>query len=129
MRAGRPPLLCSFERPSCSRFRFEQPAPHVEERPTDEYGSPEQDERLLGERVGRTVASLSMPRRWRRQRAGGVAWVTASRHPRDDHWPARCGAPRTRLERHLQAVWERAERGALAGDRRGPWPDASRPAL
>ncbi len=44
MRAGRPPLLCSFERPSCSRFRFEQLAPHVEERPTDEHGSPEQDE-------------------------------------------------------------------------------------
>src|SRR5437870_12413094 len=40
----RPPLLCGFERPSCSRFRFEQPAPHVEERPTDEHGSPEQDE-------------------------------------------------------------------------------------
>src|SRR5947199_8937525 len=43
-RTGRPPLLCSFERPSCSRFRFEQLAPHVEERPTDEHGSPEQDE-------------------------------------------------------------------------------------
>src|SRR6266481_3106027 len=40
----RPPLLCSFERLSCSRFRFEQLAPHVEERPTDEHGSPEQDE-------------------------------------------------------------------------------------
>src|SRR5438034_5481342 len=40
----RPPLLCGFERPSCSRFRFEQPAPHVEERPTDEHGSHEQDE-------------------------------------------------------------------------------------
>src|SRR5213083_553902 len=39
----RPPLLCGFERPSCSRFRFEQLAPHVEERPTDEHGSPEQD--------------------------------------------------------------------------------------
>ena len=42
--AGRPPLLCSFERLSCSRFRFEQLAPYVEERPTDEHGSPEQDE-------------------------------------------------------------------------------------
>src|SRR2546422_4619263 len=41
---GRPPLLCSSERLSCSRFRFEQLAPHVEERPTDEHGSPEQDE-------------------------------------------------------------------------------------
>src|SRR5439155_20897259 len=43
-RPGRPPLLCSFERLSCSRFRFEQLAPYVEERPTDEHGSPEQDE-------------------------------------------------------------------------------------
>src|SRR5205809_8092652 len=41
---GRPPLLCGFERPSCSRFRFEQLSPHIEERPTDEHGSPEQDE-------------------------------------------------------------------------------------
>src|SRR5438874_7337945 len=40
---GRPPLLCGFERPSCSRFRFEQLAPRVEERPTDEHSSPEQD--------------------------------------------------------------------------------------
>ena len=38
-----PPLLCGFEGLSCSRFRFEQLAPHVEERPTDEHGSPEQD--------------------------------------------------------------------------------------
>src|SRR5437667_4132616 len=43
-RPGRPPLLCSFERLSCSRFRFEQLAPYVEERPTDEHGGPEQDE-------------------------------------------------------------------------------------
>src|SRR2546422_5074455 len=42
--AGTAPLLCSFERLSCSRFRFEQLAPYVEERPTDEHGSPEQDE-------------------------------------------------------------------------------------
>jgi len=28
----------------CSRFRFEQLAPYVEERPTDEHDSPEQDE-------------------------------------------------------------------------------------
>src|SRR5438876_12451783 len=42
-RAG-PPLLRSFERPLCSRFRFEQLAPYVEERPTDEHDSPEQDE-------------------------------------------------------------------------------------
>src|SRR5216117_1813640 len=41
---GRPPLLCSSARLVCSRFRFEQLAPHVEERPTDEHGSPEQDE-------------------------------------------------------------------------------------
>src|SRR2546426_9431964 len=40
---GRPPLLCGFERPSCSRFRFQQLAPRVEERPTDEHSSPEQD--------------------------------------------------------------------------------------
>src|SRR5438128_8758118 len=43
-RLGRPPLLCSFERLLCSRLRFEQLAPYVEERPTDEHGSPEQDE-------------------------------------------------------------------------------------
>src|SRR2546427_8178035 len=43
-RPGRPPLLGSFERLSCSRVRFEQLAPYVEERPTDEHGSPEQDE-------------------------------------------------------------------------------------
>src|SRR5207245_7701781 len=42
-RAG-PPLLRSFERPLCSRLGFEQLAPYVEERPTDEHGSPEQDE-------------------------------------------------------------------------------------
>src|SRR5438046_2835610 len=42
--AGRLPLLCSFERLSCSRFRFEQLAPYVEKRPTDEHDSPEQDE-------------------------------------------------------------------------------------
>src|SRR2546422_11053462 len=41
---GRPPLLCSFERLLCSRLRFEQPAPYVEERPADEHSSPEQDE-------------------------------------------------------------------------------------
>src|SRR6059036_2067817 len=41
---GRPPLLRCFERLLCSRLRFEQLAPHVEERPTDEHGSPEQDE-------------------------------------------------------------------------------------
>src|SRR5207249_6673016 len=39
-----PPLLCGFEGLSCSRFRFEQLAPYVEERPTDEHGGPEQDE-------------------------------------------------------------------------------------
>src|SRR2546429_8852213 len=45
--AGRPGTAASLrssERLSCSRFRFEQLAPHVEERPTDEHGSPEQDE-------------------------------------------------------------------------------------
>src|SRR5436189_5139231 len=41
---GRPPLLRCFERLLCSRLRFEQLAPHVEERPTDEHGGPEQDE-------------------------------------------------------------------------------------
>src|SRR2546427_3633461 len=41
---GRPPLLCSFERLLCSRLRFEQLAPYVEKRPTDEDSSPEQDE-------------------------------------------------------------------------------------
>src|SRR5436190_1905832 len=39
-RPGRPPLLCSFERLLCSRLRFEQLAPYVEERPTDEHGAP-----------------------------------------------------------------------------------------
>jgi len=43
-RPGRPPLLCSFERLLCSRLRFEQLAPYVEERPTDEHGGPEEDE-------------------------------------------------------------------------------------
>ena len=42
--AGTAASLRSLERLSCSRLRFEQLAPYVEERPTDEHGSPEQDE-------------------------------------------------------------------------------------
>src|SRR5437867_12276137 len=42
--AGTAASLRCLERLSCSRLRFEQPAPYVEERPTDEHGSPEQDE-------------------------------------------------------------------------------------
>src|SRR5438445_13207144 len=41
--AGTGSSLRSLERLSCSRLRFEQLAPHIEERPTDEHGSPEQD--------------------------------------------------------------------------------------
>src|SRR5207245_4578160 len=34
-------ILCSFERLLCSRLRFEQLAPDVEERPAGEHDSPE----------------------------------------------------------------------------------------
>jgi hypothetical protein len=43
-RAGGPGLLRSLAWLLCSRCGFEQLAPYVEERPSDEHDSPKQDE-------------------------------------------------------------------------------------
>src|SRR5207247_7102162 len=42
------------------------------------------------------------------------------RRPRDDHPPAWCGAPCTRLERHLESVGQCGERRVFGDEPRAP---------